>query len=95
MPLKHLYINNTSKGTFIALINNRDTLLPATKKAKINPKTARAIKRRADKITIYCDNNNLLPPSLHDQVAIAPKIGRPRALSEIQGNQLKEACEQD
>jgi hypothetical protein len=64
MPPKHPYVDDTSKGAFLALINKGDALLPAAKKAKINPKTARAIKRRADKITVYCNNNNLPPPPL-------------------------------
>jgi hypothetical protein len=95
MPPKHPYIDDASKGALLALINNGDTLFLATKKAKINPKTARGIKRRADEITVYCDTNDLLLPSLYDQVTIAPKLGRPQVLSEIQGNQLKEACKQD
>jgi hypothetical protein len=57
-------------------LENGELIPSAAKKAKINIKTARDIKKRADKITIYCDEHNL-PPSFHDRVAIAPKPGRP------------------
>jgi hypothetical protein len=50
---------------------------------------------RSDNFVNFCNNYNLPPPSLHDRVAIKPKSGRPYILSEISGNILKTACEQD
>lgn len=70
-------------------------IVPAAKKAKINIKTARDIKRRADTITVYCDQHNLPPLSLHDRTIIQPKSGRRPALSELQVNQLDAAINQD
>jgi hypothetical protein len=44
---------------------------------------------------IYNDNHNLPPPSLHNCVAIAPKLGRPHVLSELDINTLDQAISSD
>jgi len=88
MALKHPYTDEASKGTFLALLENRESIPSTAKRAKINVKTARDIKNRADKITIYYDEHNLPPPSFHDRVAITPKPGRPHILSEPNINTL-------
>lgn len=95
MAPKHPYTDEASKGTFLALVENGEPIPRAAKRAKINIKTAQDIKTRADKITIYCDEHNLPPPSFHDQVAIAPKLGRPHVLSELDVNTLDSAIRSD
>lgn len=95
MALKHPYTDKASKGAFLALLENRELIPSAAKKAKINIKTARDIKKRADKIIIYCDEHNLPPPSFHDQVAIAPKLRRSHVLSELDINTLDAAISFD
>jgi len=87
MP-KHLYLSQEEKGALLTFVNNGEELLPAAKKLKINPRIARSIKNRADKIIIYNNEYNLLLPSLHDRVSLAPKLGRPYILSEVDMNTL-------
>jgi hypothetical protein len=69
--------------------------VPAAKRAKINIKTARNIKKRADNVTLYYDQHNLPAPLLHDRLAIAPKSGRRPALLELDLNRLDTAISQD
>jgi hypothetical protein len=88
MAPKHPYIDEARKGAFLTLLDEGDPIPSAAKKAKINTKTARGIKKRADQIVIFNDTHNLPPPSLHDQVSIAPKPGRPHVLSELDINTL-------
>jgi hypothetical protein len=95
MAPKHPYTDEASKGAFLALLENGEPIPSAAKRAKINIKTARDIKTRADKITVYCDEHNLPPPSLHDRVAIAPKPGRPHVLSELDINTLDATISSD
>ena len=95
MAPKHPYTDEASKGAFLALLENGESIPSAAKRAKINIKTARDIKKRANKIIIYCDEHNLPPPSFHDQVAIAPKPGRPHVLSELDINTLDAAISSD
>jgi hypothetical protein len=70
MALKHPYTDEASKGAFLAFLENGESIPSAAKKAKINIKIARNIKKRADKITIYCDEHSLSPPFFHDRVII-------------------------
>jgi hypothetical protein len=95
MPPKHHYLDEADKGNFLGYIDDGELLVPAAKRAKINVKTARDIKKRANKITVYCNQHNLLKPSLHDRVAIAPKSGRRPVLLELDLNQLDDAIDQD
>jgi hypothetical protein len=95
MPPKHPYTDEASKGAFLALLENGESIPSAAKKAKINIKTARDIKKRADKITIYYGEHNLPPSSFHDRVAIAPKSGRLHVLSEFDINILDAAISSD
>jgi hypothetical protein len=95
MAPKHPYLDEADKAAFLHDMDNGDDLIPAAKKAKINVKTARGIKKRADKIIVYCDENDLPPPSLHDRLIIAPKPGRHRVLTELDINQLDVAIGQD
>jgi len=88
MAPKHPYIDEARKGAFLTLLDEGYPIPPAAKKAKINTKTACGIKKRADQIIIFNDAHNLPPPSLHDQVSIAPKLGRPHVLSELDINSL-------
>ncbi len=83
MPPKHPYIHEAEKGAFLHNLDNGDDVLLAVKKAKINIKTARDIKKRADTITQNCAENGQPPPSLHDRTIIAPKSGRRRIFSEL------------
>jgi hypothetical protein len=95
MPPKHPYIDEANKGAFLALLDNGDSIVHAAKKAKISIKSARRIKKHSSEVQIFCDDYNLSPPSLHDRVAIKPKLVRPYVMSEAFGNQLKDAIEQD
>jgi hypothetical protein len=95
MASKHPYIDEASKGAFLAFLKNRESIPFAAKKAKINIKTARDIKKRADKITIYCDDYSLPPPSFHDRVAITPKPGKSHVLSEFDINILDATINSD
>ena len=95
MAPKHPYTDEASKGAFLALLENGESIPSAAKRAKINIKTARDIKKCTNKIIIYCDEHNLPPPSFHDQVAIAPKPGRPHVLSELDINTLDAAISSD
>jgi len=95
MASKHPYTDEAGKGAFLALLENGESIPSAAKRAKINIKTARGIKKRADKITLYCDEYDLPPPSFHDRVAIAPKPGRPYVLSELDINTLDVAIISD
>ena len=91
MAPKHPYTDEAKKGAFLSLLEQGESILSAAKKAKINTKTARGIKKRADQITIYNNNHSLPPPSLHSRVAIAPKLRRPHVLSELDINTLDQA----
>ena len=95
MASKHPYTDEASKGAFFALLENGESIPSTAKRAKINVKTARDIKNRADKITIYFDKHNLPPPSFHDRLAIAPKPGRPYILSELNINTLDAVISSD
>jgi hypothetical protein len=95
MPSKHPYTDEASKGAFLAFLENGESIPSAAKKAKINIKTARDIKKRADKITIYCDKHNLSSPFFHDRVTITPKLGKPHILSEFDINTLDAAINSD
>jgi hypothetical protein len=95
MPPKHPYTHEAEKGNFLGFLDNGFDIVPAAKKAKINIKTAREIKKHADKVTVFCDENSLPPPLLHDRTIIVLKSGRPRALTELNINQLDIAISQD
>jgi hypothetical protein len=84
MAPKLPYTDEASKGAFLAFLENGESIPSVVKKAKI----VRDIKKRADKITIYCDEHSLLSPSFHDRIAIAPKLGRFYILSEFDINIL-------
>jgi hypothetical protein len=57
MAPKHPYTDEASKGEFLALLENGESIPSAAKKIKINIKTARDIKKRADKITNVSKKN--------------------------------------
>src|SRR5947207_6159998 len=95
MAPKHPYTDEASKGAFLALLENGEFIPSTAKRVKINIKTALDIKKCANKIIIYGDEHNLPPPSFHDQVAIAPKPGRPHILSELDINTLDTAISSD
>jgi hypothetical protein len=59
MAPKHLYTDEASKGAFLIFLKNGESIPFAAKKAKINIKIVRNIKKRADKIIIYCDEHSL------------------------------------
>jgi hypothetical protein len=88
MAPNHPYTDEASKGAFLIFLENEESIPSAAKKAKINIKTARNMKKRADKIIIYCDEHSLPPSSFHDRVVIAPKPGRPHILSKLDINIL-------
>jgi hypothetical protein len=88
MAPKHPYTDEASKGAFLIFLENEESIPSAIKKAKINIKTARDIKKRADKVTIYCDDHSLSSLFFHDRVAIAPKPGRFHILSKLDINTL-------
>jgi dihydroxyacid dehydratase/phosphogluconate dehydratase len=83
MPEKHPYTPEASKGALLALLDNGDAIVPAAKKAKINIKTARDIKRRADSITTSYEQHNLPPPSFKERTIIMPKSGQRHVLSKL------------
>lgn len=95
MPSKHPYIHKAEKGALLSSLDNGDTMIPVAKRARINIKTARSIKKRSDDIIIFCDEHNEPPLSLHDRCTIAPKSKRPQALSEVDLNRLDVAIGQD
>ncbi len=95
MPPKHPYIHEAEKGAFLYNLDNSDDIVLAAKKARINIKTARGIKRRADTITHTCAENSQPPPSLYDRTIIAPKSGRRRVFSELDIEHLDNAIGQD
>jgi hypothetical protein len=95
MAPKHPYTDEASKGAFLAFLENGESIPSAAKKAKINIKTARDIKKRADKITIYCDEHSLPSFFFHDRVAIAPKSGRFYIFSEFDINILNATISSD
>ncbi len=76
-------VHKAEKGAFRHYLDNGDDIVPAAKKARVNIKTARGIKGRADTITHPCAENSELPPSLHHRTIIAPILGRPRVLLEL------------
>lgn len=82
MPAKHPYLTESEKAVFLDAIDHGTNTVQAAKRAKINIKTARSLRQRADTITHSNDENNL-PTSLHDRTIIAPKTGRRHALSEL------------
>jgi hypothetical protein len=88
MAPKHPYIDEASKGAFLAFLKNGKSIPSAAKKAKINIKIARDIKKRADKIIIYYDDYNLPSPFFYDRIIIAPKSERPYIFSEFNINIL-------
>jgi hypothetical protein len=88
LALKHLYNDEASKDVFLIFLENGESILSAAKKAKINIKIVRDIKKRADKIIIYCDEHSLPSPFFHDRVVIAPKLERIHIFSEFDINIL-------
>jgi hypothetical protein len=94
MAPKHPYTQEAEKGVFLHALDKGLTIINAAKEAHIKIKTARGIKRRADKIT-YSNDENQLPTSLHDRTVLAPKTGRRHALSELNKEQLDNAINQD
>jgi hypothetical protein len=95
MAPKHPYIDEASKGAFLAFLENGESIPSAAKKAKINIKTAQNIKKRADKITIYCDDHSLFSPFFHDRIVITPKSERSYILSEFDINILNAIISSD
>ena len=83
MAPKHPYIHEAEKAVFLDALDHGENTVHAAKRAKINIKTARCIKERADAITHSCIENTLPLPSLHDRCAIAPKSGRRKVLLEL------------
>jgi hypothetical protein len=69
--------------------------LTAANRLRLRQNDARGIKKRADEVTIYCDQHNEPAPSLHDRTIDKSKPGRRPALTELQINQLDHAISQD
>jgi hypothetical protein len=88
MAPKHPYTDKASKGAFLVFLENGESIPSAAKKAKINIKIVRDIKKRADKIIIYCDDHSLPSLFFHDRVVIAPKLGKFHIFSEFDINIL-------
>lgn len=95
MAPKHPYLHEAEKAVFLNSLDNGDELLHAAKKAKINPKTARSIKKRDDDKLAFAQQHHLPPPSLHDRTTIAPKSGRRRVLAELDIEKLDNTIGQD
>ena len=95
MGSKRSYTSEADKGNFLGYIDDGEDIMLAAKKAKINIKTARRIKKRDDENTTYCNHNNLPTPSLHDRTTIQSKSGRHPVLSELNIEQLDNAITQD
>jgi len=95
MPQQRPYLTEADKGAFLGRIDDGIDTLLAAKRARIHLTSARRIKKRSDDIQVYNDNYDLPPPSMYDRTAVKSKSGRTRVLSEVAGNQLKDAIEQD
>jgi hypothetical protein len=95
MAHKRLYTNEATRGAFFGLLDHGVALPEAAKELHLKPQTARDLNHCDKRLKIYCDDYNLPPPSLHNRAAVKPKSSRPHILLEIDGNRLKEACEQD
>jgi hypothetical protein len=95
MAPKHPYTDEASKGAFLAFLENGESIPFSAKKAKINIKIARDIKKRADKIIIYYDEHSLFFPFFHDRIVIAPKSERLHVFSEFDINILDAAISSD
>ena len=95
MAPKHPYHDEANKGAFLGRIDDRIDILPAAKRARIHPTTARRIKKKSDEVQVYNDSHNLPPPSMHDRVAVKPKLGKYHIMSEVSGNKLKDSIKQD
>jgi hypothetical protein len=57
MAPKHPYLNKADKGNFLGYIDNGEDVVPAAKRAKINIRTARDVKKRSDEIIVYNDQH--------------------------------------
>jgi hypothetical protein len=74
MAPKRPYLSQEDKAAFINELDLGIELLPAAKNLKINPKTARNIKKRVDNIIIYNDVYYLPPPSLYNRIPSSGEI---------------------
>jgi len=64
MAPKHPYTDEASKGAFLALLENGESIPSAAKRAKINIKTARDIKKAPTRsLSIATSTTYLLPLS--------------------------------
>lgn len=95
MAPKHPYLKEAKKAIFLDALDHGANSAQAAKRAKINVKTARGIKKRAEHITLLAEQENRPVPSLHERTIIAPKTGRRHALSELNSRQLDAAINQD
>jgi hypothetical protein len=86
MASKHPYIDDATKGHFLGLVDNGDAILIATKKAKINIRSATRIENKSHDYQIYNDAHNIPPLSMHDRVQVLPKSGRRYTISKVSGN---------
>ncbi len=64
----------------------------AAKRAGLAKSTAQDIYRRAGEIEASYAENNLSPPTIEELVAVKPKIGRPKVVSDADGNSIFAAC---
>ena len=83
MAPKHPYIEQARKVILIHDLDTSMSIVEAAKDSGINIKTARGIKRRADRISA-----DSLVFNLEERVQIAPKPGRHHILSEVDINTL-------
>jgi hypothetical protein len=95
MAPKHPYLSESEKAVFLDALDHGQNSSQAAKRAKINVKTARGVKKRAENYTYIAEQENRPPPSLHDRTIIAPKTGRRRVLSALNIEQLDNAVGQD
>ena len=94
MPPKHPYTKNGVKILLLNALDYKEPITRAAESLKINIKTARGIKRRADKIS---NDSSILPSvlNLKERAQIAPKPGKHRVLSEVDLNTLDRGIRQD
>jgi hypothetical protein len=65
---------------------------PAARKAGIEWMTAYYIWARAGQRELDHSEEGLLPPTIEELVAVKPKTGRPKVLSELDCNEIFAAC---
>jgi|GEM_PF-6859585 len=84
------YTSQEVKGALLHTLDQNEPIVQAAKELKINIKTARGIKRRADQIS---DSHS--PSTLHIRAQNALKTGRPKVLSELDLNALDKGIGMD